>query len=141
MSDKPENEVYLQIPMLPNMELAATETAHRVAEFMQFEPDKIDEIKIALIEGIINAFEHSRSTDKTVYIKFVMRDDELEVTIQDFGLGFDIGNLGKPISPLQKRGYGLRLMEGMMDRVDVYPSVNGTKVVMAKKRILRKTDP
>lgn len=128
------DEVFLQIPMLPNMELAATEMAHRVAEFMQFEPNKIDEIKIALIEGIINAFEHSRSTDKTVYIKFRMADDELEVTIQDYGAGFDPAKIKKNIELKQKRGYGLRLIEGLMDRVEIIPGSNGTKVIMSKKR-------
>ncbi|MBX7223577.1 MAG: ATP-binding protein [Blastocatellia bacterium] len=128
------NEVFLQIPMLPNMELAATETAHRVAEFMQFDPDKIDEIKIAMIEGIINAFEHSQSKDKTVYIKFLMRGDELEVTIQDFGHGFDLDSAKKEPEQLRKRGHGLNLMEGLMDRVDIYATPNGTKVIMVKRR-------
>ncbi|HNB71359.1 MAG TPA: ATP-binding protein [Acidobacteriota bacterium] len=132
--DKPENEVFLQIPMLPNMELAATETAHRIAEFMQFDPNKIDEIKISLIEGILNAFEHSQSKDKMVYIKFLMRDDELEVTIQDYGIGFSISNVNTKIEPLQYRGYGLTLISNLMDRVDVTSGPDGTKVVMSKRR-------
>ncbi len=133
-TDNQPQEVYLRIPMVPNMELTATQTAHHVAEFMQFEPEKIDEIKIALIESIINAFEHSRSPERYVHIWFHMRPEELEVIIQDYGQGFDTTSAGGPIRPLQKRGYGLRLIEGLMDRVEIYSGTNGTKVVMVKKR-------
>ena len=44
-------KVCLQIPMLPDMELAATKTAEEVARFMQFATDSIDEIKQALQHG------------------------------------------------------------------------------------------
>lgn len=126
-------KVCLQIPMLPDMELAATKTAEEVARFMQFATDSIDEIKMALVEGIINAFEHSKSSDKTVYIQFDMQDEELEVTIQDYGIGFD-STQKSSLQPLQRRGYGRRLMESMMDDVKYFTSPNGTKVVMKKRR-------
>ena len=66
------NEVELIIPMLPDMEITATQTACSVAQYMKFDPDRIDEVKMALIEAIINAFEHSKSQDGKVRIKFVI---------------------------------------------------------------------
>ena len=41
-------EVDLKIPMLPDMELAATKTAEAMGEYLSFDEDKIDEIKLAL---------------------------------------------------------------------------------------------
>jgi stage II sporulation protein AB (anti-sigma F factor) len=126
--------IAMQIPMEPNMELAAIKTAEQVARFMQFAADSIDEITMALVEGIINAFEHSRSPDKTVYIQFNMHDEELEVTIQDYGAGFDAEARSTVLKPLQKRGYGLTLMQALMDHVELISGPEGTKVVMTKRR-------
>jgi len=75
------SEVTLIIPMLPNMELAAAHTASILAKLMDFEEDRIDEIKLALIESCINAFEHSHSKDQKVYIQFTMKKDEIELRI------------------------------------------------------------
>ena len=41
-------EVDLKIPMLPDMEIAATKTAEAMAEYLSFDQDKTDEIKMAL---------------------------------------------------------------------------------------------
>ena len=83
-------EVDLIIPMLPDIEVAATKTAVAIAEYMEFNAEKIDELKLALIEACINAFEHSKSKDKKLYIKFVMQGNELTVIIKDNGKGFDM---------------------------------------------------
>ncbi len=40
-------EVDLKIPMLPDMEIAATKTAEAMAEYLSFDQDKTDEIKLA----------------------------------------------------------------------------------------------
>ena len=63
-------EVDLKIPMVPDMELAAAKTAEAMAEYAHFSDDEIEEIKMAIIETCINAFEHSESMDRNVYISF-----------------------------------------------------------------------
>ena len=83
------NEVELTIPILQDMELTATQTATSVAQYMNFDADRIDEVKMALIEAIINAFEHSKSRDGKVRIKFLIGDDNLTVIIQDHGRGLN----------------------------------------------------
>jgi anti-sigma regulatory factor (Ser/Thr protein kinase) len=136
---KPPSEVDLTIPMLPEMELAASKTATAVAEFMKLEEDKVEEIRLALIEACLNAIEHSKSKDRKVYINFVIHDDELEITIQDFGEGFDVEEIKEQIAErapraLLKRGWGLRIMEGLMDHVEVQSSSKGTLIRMIKHR-------
>jgi len=124
-------EINLTIPMIPNMEIAATQTAEAVARFMEFDDDQIDEVKIALIEACINAFEHSHSAEGKVYIKFEMNDDALKVVIQDFGTGFDPDNVGKRGG---WRGNGVKIMRGLMDRVDIDSGPGGTTITMVKAR-------
>ena len=72
-------EVDLKIPMLPDMELAATKTAEAMGEYLSFDEDKIDEIKLALIEATINAFEHSDSDDRKVEITYIAENDTLTI--------------------------------------------------------------
>ena len=132
-------EVTLTIPIMPDMEVTATQTAEAVFRLMAFDNDKIDEVKHALIEACINAFEHSASEEQTVYIKFVMYEDKVQLVIQDFGRGFDVGEVEKPelekkIGGDHKRGWGLMMMETLMDEVEIYSGPSGTRIVMTKQK-------
>ena len=127
------------IPMIPDMEVAAIQTAEAVLRFMEFNSDQIDEVKHALVEGCINAFEHSKSSEGKVYIRFVMNADELLVVIQDFGVGFEPGTVEKPaidtkIGGSHKRGWGLMMMESLMDSVEIASGGHGTQITMSKRR-------
>ena len=80
--------VELTLPVLPDMELAATNTAEVVAKHMGLDEEKSAEISMALIEACINAFEHSES-DKQIEIHFKIKHDQLEIQVTDKGKGFD----------------------------------------------------
>lgn len=126
------NEINLTIPMLPNMEITATQTAEAVARFMEFEPDQIDAVKMALIEACINAFEYSNSVEGQVYIKFIMNSEDLVVVIRDFGEGFDPERSGAGTK--KYRGHGLKIMKGLMDKVEIVSGAGGTTITMSKTR-------
>ncbi len=139
-SDLPQ-EVTLTIPILPDMEVTATQTAEAVARLMEFDSDQIDELKHALIEACINAFEHSNSVESKVYIRFMMRPEELTLVIQDFGQGFDAGSVPRPDITAKvmggddyKRGWGLLLIESLMDKVEIVSGESGTQITMTKLR-------
>jgi anti-sigma regulatory factor (Ser/Thr protein kinase) len=57
-------EVTLALPMAPDMELEASKTAAAIAESIRMSPDRIDEVRQALIEACINALEHSYVVDR-----------------------------------------------------------------------------
>ncbi len=140
-SDAPQSirEVELIIPIMPDMEITATHTASSVAQYMNFDADRIDEVKMALIEAIINAFEHSQSRDGKVRIKFLIGDENLTVIIQDHGHGFELNEIKKPeisekLHAEYKRGWGLMLIEKLMDQVYIETSEHGTTLVMSKNR-------
>ena len=138
-------EVTLTLPMLPDMEIAASKTATAMAEFMEMSSDKIDEVRMAVVEACINSFEHSRAEDQTVEIQFeVLGGDEperLQITIRDQGIGFSPEKLEPPNleqkmihKEASKRGWGLTIINGLMDEVDIESGPNGTTVVMSKLR-------
>ena len=136
-------EVTLTLPMLPDMEIAASKTATALAEFMEMSSDKIDEVRMAVVEACINSFEHSRAEDRKVEIQFaILGNDEperLQITIKDSGVGFAPSKLEKPrieekLKAESKRGWGLTIIKGLMDEVDIHSGPRGTTVVMSKLR-------
>ncbi|MCZ6633144.1 MAG: ATP-binding protein [bacterium] len=134
-----EKKIDLVIPMVPKMEMTAVGTAVAVAEFMELDTGKIEEMKIALIEACINAIEHSKSEERRVYISFDVGEDALTIQIGDKGQGFSPEEAQKKVDHRraqgeQRRGWGLTLMEEMMDEVQIQSGENGTVLRMVKRR-------
>ena len=139
MSKKPPPKVQLTIPIIHDMELAATKTAEVVAKHMGLDDEKSAEISMALIEATINAFEHSNSNTGNVEIHFVIQGDTLLITVTDKGKGFDkskvkIPKIEEKLSSDFKRGWGLQLIQELMDTVKYESSEEGTTVTMTKKK-------
>ncbi|MDH3746369.1 MAG: ATP-binding protein [Acidobacteriota bacterium] len=141
MVSQPLREVTLTLPMLPDMEIAASKTATAMAEFVQMSADKIDEIRMAVVEACINAFEHSQATDRKVYITYAVLGDEepekLQITLSDTGVGFRFEDVAEPrieekLRAARKRGWGLKIIRGLMDEVDIQSNAQGTRIVMSK---------
>jgi serine/threonine-protein kinase RsbW len=136
-------EVTLTLPMAPDMEVAASKTATAIAEFMKMSPDRIDEVRMAVIEACINAFEHSRAPDRRVTMTFEVvgehEPEELRITVKDAGVGFDPAALEEPtiekkLGEARKRGWGLKIIQGLMDEVEIHSGREGTTIVMSKRR-------
>ena len=132
-------EIELVIPIIPSMELAASKTAQAVANYLDLDEEKTAEVTMALIEACINAFEHGKSEDNNVYIRFILTEEALIIEIKDKGKGFDsskveMPNIEKKIHSQRKRGWGLQLMRELMDEVVIDSNVNGTTITMTKKR-------
>lgn len=133
-------EVMLTFPMAPEMERIACEKASAVARAMGMSQDKIDEVKMAVIEACLNALEHSQAARREFEVTFaVLGEDEpekLQITVRDMGVGFSpsTSELDRDTDRLHKRGWGLRIIEGLMDEVHVESGARGTTVVMSKAR-------
>ncbi len=138
-------EVTLELPMFADMELTASKTARALGEQIRMSPDKIDEIRQAVIEACINAFEHSRAQDEKVKVVFKILGTHtdpngLQITVHDQGVGFSPKALTKPDlksklgTGKRKRGWGLMIIKGLMDEVDIQSDEEGTRIVMRKMR-------
>jgi serine/threonine-protein kinase RsbW len=135
-------EVTLTLQMAPDMEVEACENACAVARSVMMSPDKIDEVKMAVVEACINALEHSQAPDHKIEIQFAVlgarKPEQLRITVRDAGVGFDPKKLVEPhieekIKALNKRGWGLRIIQGLMDDVHIKSGEDGTTVVMSKR--------
>ena len=139
MNAKTPPKVELTIPIIQDMELAATNTAEVVAKHMGLSEEKTAEISMALIEATINAFEHSESKSSNVEIHFIIQADTLIIKVSDRGKGFDkstveIPNIEEKLSSDYKRGWGLQLIQELMDTVEFESTNDGTTVTMTKKK-------
>ena len=132
-----ESAVALNIPMVPDMELVAAQAAAVLGGFAGLGADKIQEAKVALIEACINAFEHSQSKDGRLRIDLDVDAGALVIAISDRGHGFDVGaarkRRGEPREPRGGRGWGLELIEEMVDQVCIESDQNGTIITMIKQ--------
>jgi len=135
-------EISLTIPVAPDMEIVATAQAAAMGEYITMSRDKIDEVKLALVEACINAFEHGHTRDDRVHLTFRVGREEggvefLEVEVFDEGRGFDqsaveIPSPEKTFGGGQKRGWGLQIIRSLMDCVEVTSGEWGTRIVMRK---------
>ncbi|MFI5197639.1 MAG: ATP-binding protein [Thermoanaerobaculia bacterium] len=135
----------MTIPVAPEMEIAATAQVSALGEWMEMGRDKIDEVKMAVVEACINAFEHSATPDRKVELAFRVGAEEdgrgayLEVDVTDAGHGFDPTRLKTPeiaaaLRSSRKRGWGIKIIESLMDDVRIESGEHGTRIVMRKYR-------
>jgi serine/threonine-protein kinase RsbW len=131
--------VELKLPILPNMELIATQTADIIAKHMHLTEEQSGEISMALIEACINAFEHSK-TENSVYIHFIIEENSIIIKVIDQGIGFDKSKVEIPKienkigNDERKRGWGLQLIQALMDSVEFESTNSGTTITMIKNK-------
>jgi anti-sigma regulatory factor (Ser/Thr protein kinase) len=103
--------------------------------------DKIDEVKLALVEACINAFEHADCRDEQLHLKFRLGREQgrewLEVEVMDKGKGFDSATVEEPtieksFASHRKRGWGLQIIKSLMDSRDISGG-GGTRILMKYK--------
>ena len=139
MAERSSEPVALVIPSIPDMELLATKAAEGVGEFMKLDRDNIEEVKMALIEACINAIEHGQSKDGRINITFEPGEHELTVQISDKGKGFDMEKARQELqarraSGEKRRGWGMAIINELMDDVKFESNENGTTITMVKRR-------
>lgn len=134
-SSAPEKAAYeyeIVVPMGDDTEMIAAHTIEEIAKKHNFPAKAINQIKTALVEACINATEHSLSPDKKIYQKFAVDADKITITVSNRGLRLS-DKQSREIAPDQgRRGWGLKLMKGLMDEVRIEQTDDGTRIVMVK---------
>ncbi|RKP45837.1 anti-sigma B factor RsbW [Cohnella endophytica] len=137
-----ERSVKLTVPALPEYVDLVRLTLYGVASKMKFTFEEIEDMKVAISEACNNAVLHAYGGEEgKIEIEFAVNDDELSITVRDFGRSFTIEENkaspslhGKSIDEIQSGGLGLYLMQALMDRVEVRHE-GGTSVLLTKKRM------
>jgi len=112
-----------------------------IASKMKFSFEEIEDMKVAVSEAVNNAVVHAYGGgDGEIDVAFGISEEELSIHVQDHGVSYEPGVIGKPaslhgktIDEIQSGGLGLFLMQALMDRVE-WKQEGGTSVTLAKKR-------
>lgn len=108
-----------------------------------FDEDTTHWIILAVREGISNAIKHGNQCDleKKVNIRMTYDKETFEITIEDFGNGFDPSQVKNPLLPenlLKSTGRGIFYIRSFMDDVQFeFKEQNGT--VLKMKKFLQKS--
>jgi serine/threonine-protein kinase RsbW len=123
---------------LKNLEVAE-EIVRRVAGAAGFGEESEHQIEMAVHESMINAIWHGNKNDasKSVWLRFEIYKDRLEIRVRDQGNGFNIAEVPDPCSTenlLKVSGRGIFLIRTFMDefRVKRLPG-SGTEVTLVKR--------
>ena len=128
----PKNEFEIVVPMGEDTEMIAAHAVEEIARKHRFAPKAINQIKTALVEACINATEHSLSPDRKIYQKFAVESDKIVITISNRGLRLADKKAVEFKPDEGRRGWGLKLMETLMDEVKFEQVDDGTRISMTK---------
>lgn len=119
-------------------EVIAALAAERIALRQGFDAEAAAQIRTAVIEGCLNAIEHSGNPEKEIHVAFIEHPASLEIIIDNEGEQFDPLAVADPdpkkkLKARNKRGWGIKLMKGFMDEVAYEPRPNGTRLRLLKR--------
>jgi anti-sigma regulatory factor (Ser/Thr protein kinase) len=136
--DRAEGSCFeLTIPMSENAELVVAKAVEQIGKNMNLDEDFLNRLQLALIEVCINAMEHSGSYDRKVFLKMVTRPEKLEIVVESSGRPFSVDSrtelpVEEKLQAGMRRGWGFKLVQGIMDSVKVERINDRTRVILTK---------
>jgi serine/threonine-protein kinase RsbW len=130
---KKEKVVEIAIPSELGYEKVAISAITVIAQKMGFSADRVDDLKTAIGEAIINAIEHGNQLNVDVKVLVIL-------TIQEKSLALHVVDEGKQIIPdlsrergerPDNRGWGMFLIKSLMDEVEVIAAPGRNEMRMA----------
>lgn len=113
-----------------------------IANRMGFNYEEIEDLKVAVSEAVTNAVTHAYEKDEKgdIHLGFGIYKDKLEIMVADRGESFNIEEVrerigpyehSKPIEDVQEGGFGLFLIDALMDKVEIHDH-SGVILIMTK---------
>lgn len=121
-------QVYLTVPATEDSIPIARQALRSLGETVAAEREALEDAELALTEACTNAVEHAYrpGEDGKVVVTMAPKDDEMHVSVRDFGRGMPPGEPGGG----GQRGFGLAMIEGVARHVQIRGG-EGTEVAMA----------
>lgn len=108
-----------------------------VAKCIGVSSEEIEDLRIAVMEAVVNAIEHGNKEDrnKQVHIRAEILPNQISFFVRDEGEGFELSTVPDPCQPrclMNASGRGILMMRAFMDVVKFYPLSKGMLVKMTK---------
>lgn len=117
--------VEVSLPNKLGYERIAMQCSASFAKIVGFGPERIEDLKSAVAEAILNAMEHGNkcSPDKRVIVSMNYHDEVFSVTVMDEGEGIEQlpedPDIEKKLENLKTpRGLGIFLIKQLVDQVE-----------------------
>lgn len=128
----------ITLPCAPEAELIAAKALEQIGSNLMLRPDVMERLQLALIEACINAMEHSGTFENKVFVRFGVTRQRLDIAVESAGRFFDPTAVENPdievkLSSRKKRGWGLKLIQSIMDEVHIERIDDRTRVLLVKK--------
>lgn len=130
-----ESHMELHLPSKFGSEKVAMSAAAVVAKDMGFPDDRIEDLKTAISEACCNAIEHGNELDESATVMIVLKVGESKLHVAVHDEGRDIGEVLRPDIEKkiegedEKRGWGMFLIDGLVNEVNCVTKPEGGKVV------------
>ncbi len=123
---------------IESVDEAAVE-AEKFVRSLGFGDDFVSAVDLAVRESVANAVKHGNVFDETknVDIVFANSPEEFQITVRDFGKGFDPDEIPDPTNPdnlLKASGRGILFMRSFMDEVFWSKHDEGGMIATMKKQ-------
>jgi len=127
MTGDRKRRIEIHIPSELGYEKVAMEAAAAVAKRMGFSPDRVEDLRTAVAEACINAIEHGNKLDISTKVAVILTEQpaSLEVNVSDEGKQPIPAQRPQPGLPPAFRGWGMFLIENLMDEVQVRTEPSG----------------
>lgn len=122
---------------LESVDEAAT-IADEFAKRQSLDDEFISAIDLAIRESVANAVKHGNKLDESKNVDIRLSDSaqQFEITVRDFGSGFDVETIADATAPenlLKTNGRGILFMRSFMDEVEWSNAVDGGLIVRMSK--------
>jgi len=134
-----KNAVEIHIPSELGYEKVAMKAGEAVANLLGFVPARIEDLKTAISEAVINAIEHGNKLNKDLSVVVLMTSTpgKLEIEVHDRGTGVKRRKETPPDIDARiegeerARGLGMFLIQQLVDEVEfVHDSGEGSYIKM-----------
>jgi serine/threonine-protein kinase RsbW len=125
------DEYEITIPTGEETEVAAVHAFEDAARRHNVPQKAVNQIKTALVEACINASEHSNSPDGKIELRFAFFDDRVDIEVANRGVRLTPEKADATAAE-SRRGWGLKLMRGLMDDVVIDSAEDRTVVRLSK---------
>jgi serine/threonine-protein kinase RsbW len=137
------HRVTLSIPSDPAFERVVRASAAELGDTLGFDPERIEDLKLAVSEAVNNAIDHGskRQAHLPIDVSFSVSGDHLEVRVTDHGGGVERIDWSRRVVEEDNldagmlRGFGMYLINSLVDQCEVTSTSEGTVMTL---RIFRK---
>ncbi len=128
--------IKLEIPNSARFITVARKTVEEVAARTRLTTEQIEELKLAVGEACSNAVKYGTKDDDLVRVECRIKDDRMEVDVQNMGEPFEIpagAPVEAPVDKLSEGGLGIYLIDKVMDGWSICSDSGKTIVKLVKR--------